>query len=405
MHASHEESRPHGHVPTLIASLLHFDVCFTLWTLVGALSLFIGISTGLTPGRLAFLVAVPLLSGAVMRVPIGMLADRYGAKPTGTALLLFLYIPLALGFFAADDFAQLLAMAVTIGFAGASFAVALPLASRAFPPERQGVVLGVAAFGNSGTVLANLVAPRLAQHFGWHAVCAFAIVPLTVVLAAWLLSARERPVRERKTLSAFVQTATRPNMGWLCLFYSLTFGGFVGLSAFLPLFFKAQYALAPVEAGSITALAAFTGSLARPIGGYLADRLGSLQTLFALVVAIAIAYFALATLAPVPLMTMLVVGCMAMLGMGNGAVFRVAAERFSGEMGVASGVIGAAGGIGGFVLPIVLSSIRQASGSFSWAFAAFALFAASVAIAVRAFRGAPSRSISVSAIPTVHAAE
>src|SRR5690349_21772477 len=236
------ETEPNGHLPTLIACFLHFDLSFMLWVLLGALGIFIAESVHLTPAQKGLVVAVPLLSGSLTRVVVGLLSDRIGSKRVGIGLLALLYLPLAGGWLLPGSLPMLLAVGVLLGTAGASFAVALPLASRWYPPQRQGLAMGVAAAGNSGTVITNLLAPRLATAVGWQAVLGLAMIPLTIVLITFLLLAKGRPrevpvARVRQTLAIL----SHRDMWWFCLFYSVTFGGYVGLSSFLPLLLRDQY--------------------------------------------------------------------------------------------------------------------------------------------------------------------
>ena len=198
-----------GHLPTLIASFLHFDLSFMLWVLLGALGIYIAEAAGLSPGEKGLMVAVPILSGALLRIPMGFLSDRFGGKRTGVALLAFLFLPLALGWRLGDSLPALLGIGMLLGSAGASFSVALPLASRWYSPERQGLVMGIAAAGNSGTVIANLLAPRLASLVGWHNVLGLAMLPLALVLLAFVLMAKDAPGRETGGTQIPSQT-----MGW-----------------------------------------------------------------------------------------------------------------------------------------------------------------------------------------------
>jgi NNP family nitrate/nitrite transporter-like MFS transporter len=168
------------------------------------------------------------------------------------------------------------------------------------------------------------------------------------------------------------------------LFYSVTFGGYVGLSSFLPLFYRDQYQVTPITAGYLTALAAICGSLARPLGGYLADKLGGVRILLALLALISAAYLLAAQLPTLGLMAAIITGGMICLGLGNGAVFQLVPQRFHNELGVATGVIGAIGGVGGFLLPTLLGQIKQASGSFSRGFLTLALAAMTAALLLRA---------------------
>ncbi len=375
-----------GHRPTLIASFLHFDVSFMLWVLLGALGIYIAESVGLSPGQKGLMVAVPILSGALLRVPLGLLSDRWGGRRTGAALLVFLFVPLTLGWQMADSLPRLLAIGLLLGAAGASFAVALPLASRWYPAERQGLVMGIAAAGNSGTVIANLLAPKLAGIYGWNTVLALAMLPLAVVLVAFVLMAKDNPAPAQQrpaSLGGRAAALKQGDLWWFCLFYSVTFGGYVGLSSFLPLFLRDQYQVSPVTAGYLTALAAVVGSVLRPAGGYLADRVGGVGLLSMLLLGIGLVYAAASLLPALALMMALVVLGMACLGMGNGAVFQLVPQRFSADIGLATGVVGAFGGLGGFLLPNLLGNTKEAAGSFGPGLLVLAAIAFSALVLLR----------------------
>lgn len=366
---------PVGHLPTLIASFMHFDLSFMLWVMLGALGIYIAESLGLGALQKSLLVAVPVLSGSLLRVPLGWLGDRIGGKRVGVAMLAFLFLPLALGWQAGAHFPLLLVVGLLLGTAGASFAVALPLASRWYPPQRQGLVMGIAAAGNSGVVVTNLLAPRLASLFGWHNVLGLAMIPLAVVLLAFVLLARDNPAWGSRPRSPARATLRQADLWWFCLLYSVTFGGYVGLSSFLPLLLRDQYQVSPATAGYVTALAALVGSALRPLGGYLADRLGGARVLSALLLSIGALYVLGATIPPLAAMMGLLVVTMACLGMGNGAVFQLVPQRFRNEIGVATGIIGAIGGLGGFALPLILGLAKQLAGSFGPGFLALGLVA------------------------------
>ena len=372
---------PKGHLPTLFASFLHFDVSFMLWVLLGALGIYIAESLGLSPAEKGLLVATPILTGSLTRIPVGLLSDRFGAKRVGAALLAFLFVPLALGWQTGDSLSQLLAVGLLLGVAGSSFAVALPLASRWYPPERQGLVMGIAAAGNSGTVIANLLAPRLAQVVGWHNVLGLAMMPLALVLAAFLLMAKERPRAPGERPASLDRSVLRnPDLWWFCLLYSVTFGGYVGWSSFLPILLRDEYGVSPITAGYLTAVAALVGSGLRPLGGYLADRFGGVPMLLVLLPAIGVIYVAAGQLPALGMMAGLMVAGMACLGMGNGAVFQLVPQRFHQGLGLATGVVGAIGGLGGFLLPTLLGSVRETSGSFGPGFMVLAGMAASAVL-------------------------
>jgi MFS transporter, NNP family, nitrate/nitrite transporter len=272
----------------------------------------------------------------------------------------------------------MIAVGLMLGTAGASFAVALPLASAWYPPQRQGLVMGIAAAGNSGTVITNLVAPRLASYVGWHGVFGLAMLPLLLVLAAFLLIAREAPARAPRAHPLRAVLA-QTDLWWFCLFYSVTFGGYVGLSSFLPLFLRDQQGLTASRAGLLTAVAAFVGSGARPLGGWIADRIGGRRLLTLSLTGLAIAYALIASAPAMRPLSLLVVTAMACCGLGNGAVFQLVPLRFRDEIGAVTGIIGAIGGLGGFCLPLLLGLVRQHLGGFGAGFALLAIAAVLVA--------------------------
>lgn len=379
---------PTGHWPTLLASFLHFDLSFMLWVLLGALGIYITESLKLSPAQKGLMVAIPILSGSLLRVPLGLLSDRLGGKRVGVGMLVFLFLPLALGWQTGKDLPSLIAVGLMLGTAGASFAVALPLASRWYPAGRQGLVMGIAAAGNSGTVIANLLAPRLADKVGWHNVLALAMLPLALVLVAFLLLAKDSPGSiQAQPVRHYLSALKQSDMWWFCLFYSITFGGYVGLSSFLPLFLRDQYGLTPVMAGYLTAMFAFVGSLVRPLGGYLADRVGGVRLLSFLLFGIGVIYGLSASLPLLGLMVFVLLAIMACLGLGNGAVFQLVPQRFRQQIGIATGVVGAVGGLGGFLLPILLGSLKQWGGSFGFGFGVLALLAFIALIVLRALTG------------------
>ena len=373
-----------GHFPTLVASFLHFDLSFMLWVLVGALGILIAEDLHLSAAQRGVLVALPILSGSLLRIPLGLLSDRWGARRVGGSMLAFLFLPLSIGWLAADSWGTMMVVGVMLGTAGASFAVALPLASAWYPPKQQGLVMGVAAAGNSGTVITNLLAPRLSAYVGWAGVFGLAMLPLALVLATFLLIAREAPARAGAPPRPMRDVLREADLWWFCLFYSVTFGGYVGLSSFLPLFLRDQQGLAPASAGLLTAVAAFVGSGARPIGGWLADRFGGRRLLTVALTGLAIAYAFVAAGPALRPLSALVIVAMACCGLGNGAVFQLVPLRFRAEIGMVTGIIGAVGGMGGFCLPMLLGFVRQYGGGFGAGFLLLALAAAAVGAVLQA---------------------
>jgi NNP family nitrate/nitrite transporter-like MFS transporter len=370
-----------GHWPTLVACFLHFDLSFMLWVLVGALGIFVAEEAHLGPAEKGLVVAVPILSGALLRFPMGLLADRAGGKRVGVAMLAFLFLPLTVGWLGGRGLPSLLAIGAMLGCAGASFAVALPLASRWYPPHRQGLAMGIAAAGNTGTVITNLVAPRLARVLGWHQVMALAMIPLLVVLVVFARAAKDDLApRRRVRLTALLR---EPDLWWLCLFYAVSFGGYVGLGSFAPILLRDQYGVAPVTAGMLTALVAFSGSASRPLGGWLADRLGGSRLLMTTLALAGVAYALASRLPSIGPMVATMAGAMVCLGIANGAVFQLVPLRFRDELGAATGIIGGVGGIGGFLLPTLLGTAKARAGSFGPGFVVLAFVALAAATALR----------------------
>jgi NNP family nitrate/nitrite transporter-like MFS transporter len=363
-----------GHTPTLIAAFLYFDLAFMVWVLLGPLAPEIAKTLQLTAAQKGLMVATPTLAGALLRVVNGLLVDRIGPKRAGAIsqviVIVGLFTAWAMG---VNSFAGTLALGVILGFAGASFAVALPLASRWYPPEHQGKAMGLAGMGNSGTVLAALFAPVLAKLFGWNSVLGLACIPLTIVFVAYMFMAKDAPnAPAPKNLTAYFQPLKVPDAWWLMGFYSVTFGGFVGLAASLPIYFTDRFGLSTITAGYCTAACVFAGSLVRPLGGALADRIGGVK---ALSVVFVVAAFALAGVSMAQTVTaalsMFVLAMLA-LGTGNGSVFQLVPQRFQAEIGVMTGLVGMAGGIGGFYLASSLGFAKQLTGSFSAGFLIFA---------------------------------
>lgn len=365
-----------GHWPSLAAAWLHFEVSFMAWLLVGALGVFIADEFHLTATQKGLLVAMPLLGGAVLRIGAGMYSDRFGPKPTGLVLLAGETLVLVWGWLGVSTYGELLAMGLCLGVAGASFAVSLPLAARAYPPAHRGLAMGVAASANSGIVLAAFFAPRLGLLVGWRGVFGLMVVPVIVTLVLYgALVRRDIGSAGGRAVGGWDHMATllrQPTSYWLCFLYGVTFGGFAGLSSFLPIFLHDYYAVDAVTAGSVTALCGLAGSLIRPWGGHVADRAGGRLVLGWLLPVITGLIVAASCLLPLARAVPVLVAVAAGLGFGNGVVFQIVSDRYPKQMGTASGLIGAAGGLGGFFLPAWLGLLKDATGTYRSGFLAFA---------------------------------
>ena len=365
-----------GHLPTLLGAFLCFGVCSMCWLLLGGLGSSIAAELGLTPAQKGLLTAVPLLGGALLRLPFGWLSDAIGAKRTGLIVLAATAVPVALGWLWANSFASLLVVGFLLGVAGASFVVALPMASRWYPPQFQGLAMGLAGLGLTGTLFATFFGPRLAEQFGWHNVFGLALIPLAVVAMVFQVFTKDAPVVLRKqSLAEFFDVLRERDMILFSLFYGVTFGGFVGFASFLSILLGDQYDLTKIHAGELAALSVMAGSLMRPIGGLLADRFGGIRMLNVLFGLVALLAMGVAQLPALPIAVGLFILAMACLGIGNGSVFQLMPHRYGTRVGVATGILGAAGSLGGFFLPTLLGWLKQTTGTYSSGLSVLAAFA------------------------------
>ncbi|HRP95361.1 MAG TPA: nitrate/nitrite transporter [Rhodocyclaceae bacterium] len=378
-----------GHLPTLVAAFLYFDLAFMVWVILGPLGVQIAADLGLTHAQKGMMVATPVLAGALLRVVMGLLVDHLKPKLAGTIGQVIVIVALAFAWqFGIESFEQTLILGLFLGVAGASFAVALPLASRWYPPEHQGTALGIAGAGNSGTALAALLGPGLAAVFGWVNVFGLALIPLTIVFVLYLFMAKDAPeCPPAKSLAEYLQVLKDRDAWWFMFFYSVTFGGFVGLASSLTIYFNTQYGLDAKTAGFFTAACVFAGSLVRPIGGNVADRIGGIKSLTAMYVCAAAALAVVSVGLPQAWMALAVfVLAMLALGMGNGAVFQLVPQRFRREIGVMTGLVGMAGGVGGFYLASSLGYSRELTGSYQSGFLIFAMLAIAALIGLTAVK-------------------
>lgn len=345
-----------------------------VWTVLGPLGAQIGETLHLSAEQKGLMVAVPILSGAFLRILLGLLSDRIGTKNTGLLAQVIVIAGLLAAWKAGlPTFSAALALGTILGFAGASFAVALPQAGRWYPPHMQGVVMGLAGAGNVGVVLDSLIAPRLAATYGWQSVFGLALIPAVLVFIVYLVVSKEAPVEvKKKSLSDYWTLLKDKDAHWFCFYYTVSFGGFVGLASSYVLYFKSEYALTAVQAGNFAALCTFLGAILRPVGGAIADRLGGIRSLyiFYTLSAVMLICGALFKLFNVNLVVFALAS--GALGMANGAVFQLLPQRFGKDIGVMTGLVGAGGGVGGFYLASSLGFAKGLTGSYSIGFLIFA---------------------------------
>ncbi len=394
-----------GHWPTLLAAFLYFDFSFMVWTMLGPLSTEITealAATGfiMTAGQKATLLSLPILSGALLRIVLGFGVDKFGAKKTALISQGIVITALFFAYLQADSitYNQLLIVALGLGFAGASFAVALPQAGQWYPPKLQGVVLGIAGAGNIGVVIDFLFAPKIAEIWGWSSVFLVGAVLSSIIFVTYMFMAKDAPEsvykQNPKKLKDYGKLLKDKDTWWFNLFYAISFGGFVGFAGYMKVYLMNTYqpemaALGmdwlaeenvKVMAGYFGALCIFAGAVLRPVGGAIADKMGGVKSLYFFfgTVAVMATINALVQL-PFALAIVVLFLIMANLGMANGAVFQLVPQRFGKDIGIMTGIIGAAGGLGGTAL---IKTLGWSKGAFDGYTAGFLIFAAVVLVAI-----------------------
>jgi MFS transporter, NNP family, nitrate/nitrite transporter len=401
-----KELKGQGHWPTLLAAFLYFDFSFMVWTMLGPLATEISESLKLTqnfimsPDQKATLLAIPILAGAILRVVLGFFVDRIGAKKTALISQTIVVVGLFFAYVRGESitYNELLMVAFVLGFAGASFAVALPQAGQWYPPKLQGVVLGLAGAGNIGVVIDFLFAPKIAEIWGWQSVFLVGAVLSAFILVTYMFMAKDAPEdvykSNPKKLKDYGKLLKDKDTWWFCLFYAISFGGFVGFAGYMKVYLMSTYKpemasfgldfLAEpnvmVIAGYFGALCIFAGAVLRPVGGAIADKLGGIKSLYffygmVCLLAIISAIYTLPFYVAIFVLFLI----MANLGMANGAVFQLVPQRFGKDIGIMTGIIGCAGGLGGTAL---IKTFGWSKGAFDGYTAGFMIFAIVVFIAI-----------------------
>jgi MFS transporter, NNP family, nitrate/nitrite transporter len=386
----------------LALATLAFTISFYAWSLLGPLGPDLQESVGLSDFQTSAIVAVPVLLGSLMRIPLGWLTDRHGGRRVFSALLAYTPLPLIALAIWHDSLATILVFGFLLGFAGASFAVGVPFVNGWYSADRQGFALGVYGAGMGGTVLAGLTAPPIADEWGLAAPFWVATVLVAVMAAVFWVLARDAQREARSgpapgMLAALSVFRTSGRAWGLLLFYFLAFGGFVALFLYLPKLLTAEHDLTKADAGARAAGFALLAVVGRPLGGWLSDRVGATRIL--LVCFVAVGVLALVLAAAYTAMVPLTIACLTMalaLGLGTGAVFKLVPEWFPDRVGSVTGAVGAAGGLGGFFPPLVMGIVKSATGGYALGFALMALVAVACLLVLGALRTSPQRAEPVS---------
>lgn len=374
-----------GHSPTLFASFLYFSFSCCIWVLNGAMAPFISETYQLSPAQKGLMLSIPIIAGALMRFPLGVLAQYIGRKNATLVEMGLIAVAMLFGFFFVNSFNDLLAMGVLLGIAGASFGVALSLGSGSFPPRHKGLAMGLVGAGNIGTAVSVLVAPPLAQAFGWQAVYGIAAAAIAIPMVVMIVFAKEPPdVDAHASFREHIACLFEKD-GWaFSVIYGITFGGFIGLTTFLPTYYFDQFGVSKVEAGQLTMLAAFMGATVRVFGGWISDRLGGINTLTAVLVTVVVTLVACGFAGgSLTLSTLLFMLCFAALGAGNGALFQLVPLRWPLATAVAGSMIGEIGALGGGLVPNAMGLSKQLTGTYLWGFVLFAGLALLVLLMMR----------------------
>jgi NNP family nitrate/nitrite transporter-like MFS transporter len=384
---------PAGNGRQLSLATVAFATCFYAWALLGPLGPDLQEQLGLSDGQLALTISIPVVLGSLMRIPLGVLTDRYGGRRVFALLLAYTPLPLiGLALFN-DSWGAVLLFALLLGFAGASFAVGVPFVNKWYPPERQGFALGIYGIGTGGTVLAALTAPRIVDATSIDVPFWIAAVALgAMALVFWSTAANAPGSVQGNTGSVFAALSAfrGPGSGraWaLTLFYFVAFGGFVAMFLYLPKLLTDVHDLSKTDAGARAAGFALLAVVARPIGGVVSDRIGAINVLKASFIGtVALAVVLAFTYEHIVPLTIACLTLATFLGLGTGAVFRLVPEWFPDRVGAVTGVVGAAGGLGGFFPPLAMALVKSATGSYALGFVLMAAVAAIALFVLRAQR-------------------
>jgi NNP family nitrate/nitrite transporter-like MFS transporter len=367
---------------------LAFAVSFAVWSMLSPLATTLQKQYNIDDFAISIVIAVPVILGSIARIPMGVLTDRFGGRKVMTALLAFCVIP-CIGMTTANNFTSFICWGFLLGMAGSSFAVGVPFVSRWFSAEKQGLVVGVFGMGNIGTAIAARVAPEVAKGSGGWQLNFFIFAGVIALMAVgfFFLAGDEIRPATSKSMGQRIEIFKKERMTWLfSLFYFVTFGSFVAFGLYLPKLLVDLYGLDKVDAGNRAAGFVLVATLARPTGGWLSDKLGAKKVLIAVFTIVPLMALGLSLVGSQSgqqndspsmwILTSYFLVIAVFLGLGNGAVFKLVPQYYGKDAGTVTGLVGAAGGLGGFFPPLVMGFFKSNLGSYALGYILLATLAA-----------------------------
>jgi NNP family nitrate/nitrite transporter-like MFS transporter len=372
----------------LTLATVAFALCFSAWGMIAPLAPKLQDRLDLSNTETAVMIAIPVVLGSLLRIPVGLLTDRYGGRTLFTILLAYSAgAALLVGF--ASSYVALLVAGFLLGVAGSSFAIGIPFLADWYEQRRQGLALGVYGTGNIGTAVAAFSVPFIYTQVSQAAAGIIYAAVLASFTLIWALAARNAPAAAHRSPDYRRVLRSGWRMWRLALFYFVTFGGFVAMAIFLPKLLKDWFDYSLTDAGLRAAGFTVVATAARPIGGWLGDRVGGAAVLTVALTVVGVDAVGLAWQAADPQIVPVTIFCLTMagcLGLGNGAVFKMVPQEFPETTGGVTGIVGAAGGLGGFFPPLVMGVVKDATGTFTLGFIFLVAFAWACALQAQLLR-------------------
>lgn len=372
----------------LTSSTVAFTVCFMIWMMFAVLGIPIKQKLGLNETEFGILAATPVLSGSLIRVPLGIWTDRFGGRIVLFLLMLACVVPIFVMQYA-TEYWHFLVIGLFVGLAGGSFSVGTPYVARWFRKDQQGMAMGVFGAGNAGSSLTKLIAPSIIAAWGWQMVpTVYAAIMLVTAILFWFFSYSDPKhlVSSKVTLGEQLALMKDPAVLRYCQYYSVVFGGYVALALWMTKYYVGEYGFDLKHAAFLAAAFSLPGGVLRAVGGWLSDKFGAYKVTWAVMWICWVVFFILSypqtdfviqtTKGPqtfhiglsATMFTVLLFGVGVAMAVGKASVFKFIADEFPTNIGAVSGVVGLAGGLGGFLLPIMFGALLDITGVRTSAF-------------------------------------